>query len=344
MAILGYNINKKLSTVIIHIIAWFSFIFIPVIIFGLHNPEATPHRPLFHLFLLIAFFYLNTSVFIPKLLSKKKIILFILVIILCIVSIYFLREALEYILQNYYGIINKPLDPQKRFGFVFSSFFIFAISTSIKVTQEWYINEKQKKEMENEKLNSELSFLKSQVNPHFLFNTLNSIYSLANKKSDSTPAAIVKLSQLMRYMLYESNEKLVQLEKEIEYLNNYIELQNLRLFDNVKIIYSTKGDTKDKMIEPMLLIPFIENAFKHGISYLENSEINISIEVKNKKLFLKVKNPIVKSNSANNNGDHGIGLKNIKRRLDLLYPDNYLLTIDNSGDKHITELIIELGK
>ncbi|MCK4664046.1 MAG: histidine kinase [Bacteroidales bacterium] len=344
MAIKKLNINSRLLTILIHVIVWASFIFLPVILFGIPDNNPSPYRPLFHLFLLITFFYLNTSVFIPKLLSKRKIFLFITVMLLCIIFIYFIREVFEYFLEVFFGIIEEPVESPRRYGFVFSAFFVFAISTSIKVTKEWYNNEKQKKEMENEKLISELSFLKSQVNPHFLFNTLNSIYSLANKKSDNTPTAIVKLSQLMRYMLYESKEELVNLESEIEYLNNYIELQKLRLFENIKIIFTTTGDIQNKKIEPMLLIPFIENAFKHGITYLKNTEINILIEVRNNKLFLKVENPIDKTNSTSKEENHGIGLQNIKQRLNLLYPDNYLLTIDNSGDKHITELIIELRK
>ena len=153
----------------------------------------------------------------------------------------------------------------------------FALSSSVRITMEWFKNERQKKEMEAEKLSSELAFLKSQVNPHFLFNILNNICSLARKKSDETENAIIKLSQIMRYMLQDSKDEKVSLDKEVEYLQSYIELQRLRLPEAVKIDFSTEGRTGLCSIEPLLLIPFVENAFKHGVSYQDSSEIKIRL-------------------------------------------------------------------
>lgn len=214
-------------------------------------------------------------------------------------------------------------------------FIALLLSTSIKVTQEWYRNEKQKQVMEKEKIATELSFLKSQVNPHFLFNTLNGIYSLANKKSDQTGGAIVKLSELMRHMLYESEKDLVALDKEIAYLQNYIELQELRLSNDSTVSFSVEGETIGKTIEPMLMIPFIENAFKHGVDS-EGADIDVSIRVTNTELNLKVRNRISKSQRKDESS--GIGLVNIKKQLENRYPGKYRLNIEQEGDTFNVDL------
>jgi LytS/YehU family sensor histidine kinase len=196
--------------------------------------------------------------------------------------------------------------------------------------------------MENEKLNSELAFLKSQVNPHFLFNILNNICSLARKKSDDTENAIIKLSHIMRYMLYESKDEKVSLEKEVEYLKNYIELQRLRISDKVDINFSIDGDPESGMIEPMLLIPFVENAFKHGVSYLEESKINISLKIEKDLLIFKVENNMIRKSVDVVQLESGIGLRNVLRRLDLLYPGKHKIAIHEDGTKYIVDLKITL--
>lgn len=225
----------------------------------------------------------------------------------------------------------------------FSVLLTFALSTSLKITSEWVKNENIKKEMETEKLQSELSFLKSQVNPHFLFNTLNNIYYLAYKKSDDTTTALFKLSQLMRYMLYESDVNKINLQKEIEYLENYIDLQKIRSTDNLQINLVKEGDIEAYYIEPMLLIPFVENAFKHGISNLEDCKIDISVSVQHEKLVLKVSNRIFTHKKAISN-DKGIGLQNVKRRLKLLYPGKHELTLNNEDNTYYVVLKLFLAK
>jgi len=197
--------------------------------------------------------------------------------------------------------------------------------------------------LETEKLASELAFLKSQINPHFLFNTLNNVYSLAFKKSDDTPDAIIKLSKLMRYMLYESNENQVFLSKEIEYLHNYIDLQKLRLPNTIKIIFNVEGDIEGRLIEPMLLIPFVENAFKHGISYVDNSKISISIKLSAYELLFVIENKINNAKITEESGS-GIGLSNVKRRLTLLYPNKHTITINDNNDEFKVTLKINLEK
>jgi sensor histidine kinase YesM len=169
---------------------------------------------------------------------------------------------------------------------------LLALGTSIKVYENWYANEKQRKDMENQKLGAELSLLKSQINPHFFFNTLNSIYSLAIIKSDRTPEAVLKLSEIMRYIIYDTERKLVPLSKEIEYIANYIELQRLRLPEDVKIKFKTDLGEGESVIEPLLLLPFVENAFKHGVDIEKGGKILIQISLRGNELRLHVENPL----------------------------------------------------
>ncbi len=181
--------------------------------------------------------------------------------------------------------------------------------------------------LEKEKLEAELNQLRNQVHPHFLFNTLNNLYSLIIKKSDSAETAVLTLSGLMRYMLYEANVPKVPLSKEIEYLKNYVDLEKLRFDDHVDISFNTETDAKYS-ISPFLLIPFVENAFKHGTTSNKESWIVISIITKNKTLKMQVENAKLPNQKTNFEG--GIGFANVKKRLELLYPDNYSLhTHDN---------------
>ena len=224
-------------------------------------------------------------------------------------------------------------------------FLSIAVSTSIKATEQWYSNEKERKEVENQKLSAELSFLKSQINPHFFFNTLNSIYSLAIQKSPKTPEAIVKLSELMRYIIYESDKPLVSLKKELEYINNYVELQQLRLMASVKVTYVIEGVAYgDIMIEPLLFLPFIENAFKHGVDSTRKCEIKIKFAIASDRLDFTVENPLVKQgrNQVRDLDSSGIGLTNSKKRLLLLYQDRHELNVTQSDDHFKVELAIKI--
>jgi LytS/YehU family sensor histidine kinase len=234
------------------------------------------------------------------------------------------------------GVLHRLFFP------VFPALFAFAISTAIKITNEWFKAEREKKEMENEKLHSELAFLKSQVNPHFLFNILNNICSLARKKSDNTENAIIQLSRIMRYMLYDSKDEKVSLEKEVEYLQNYIDLQRLRISDSVIINFNIEGNMDGKMVEPMLLIPFVENAFKHGVSYLDESNIDIVLKVANGNLHFRVENNRIKKNDDPVQQESGIGLKNVLRRLELLYPGKHIIKIEETIAKYIVNLEISI--
>jgi len=337
------QIKRKYLEIFIHVVIWLLAIFLPVVLFNNPEKEFTIDKMLFfiiHVSLFIAVFYSNYLFFIPILLSKRKFIFYTLAVIISISFLVFLNHiGSSIILPDY----EAPNTHNYRFkgSLVFFSAFLIAISTSIKVTQNWYINEKQKNIIKNEKLNSELSFLKSQINPHFLFNTLNNIYSLANRKSDNTADAIIKLSHLMRYMLDEAKKETVSLQNEINYLSDYIELQKLRMPDKSKVIFNIEGGNTDKCIEPMLLIPFVENAFKHGDIFSEDAKINILLELNNDKLYFKVENKIDKSIISEKDKGSGIGLENLQKRLELLYPKKHEFKTETKDDIFVSLLKIQ---
>ena len=360
--------KKKLFTILFHILGWSGFIFLPLILFDIPGSEAFPWPRIYNFSLMIALFYLNYFILIPKLLLKKRFIIYSLVIVSLLAIIFTIDfpvpessyrnsrqssrfEQSESQDNNFNpemrGRRNQPMLIKKRKSMsghrrvynTLSIFIVLLLSSSIRLTREWYKNEKQTHIMAKEKLTSELSFLKSQVNPHFLFNTLNGIYSLANKKSDKTAGAIVKLSELMRHMLYESEKEFISLDKEIEYLENYIDLQKLRLSKEAKVSFDIQGDTSNKKIEPMLLIPFIENAFKHGVD-ASGADISIELSISENNLQFRVNNRI--SDSKEKDDNSGIGLSNIIKQLNHLYPGKHTLNIDEKDGYFLIELILNL--
>lgn len=337
-------ILKKSNYVIIHILTWIIFFTISAteLYFRLgFIPTDFYIRSL----VLIGVFYLNYSLLVPKLLLNRRIVLhLILSILIVLFFIYILEKVIPH--PRVQPLLNNAINPPGLQNPIeFKSFFrsfpllllIFALSTSIRLVSGWYKAEKQRAQVEAQKVNSELMFLKAQLNPHFLFNTLNSIYSLANKKSDDTTVAIVTLSELMRYMIYEANEDLVPLEKEIEHIKNYISLQLLRLKDTSGVRINVHGNLNYK-IEPLLLISFIENAFKYGTDFKGKTNIRIKITVLNETLNLYVYNTSSSQKAKNKNS--GIGIENIKNRLNLSYPDSHTLKI--TSDKNSYEVNLDL--
>lgn len=188
----------------------------------------------------------------------------------------------------------------------------------------------------NEKREAELNFLKSQINPHFLFNTLNNIYSLARKKSDKTPEVVLKLSKLLRFVLYETENKRIAVSREIQFITDYIELEKIRYDDKLKINFDCDVDDFNSQITPLLLIPLVENAFKHGASEaISITFINIAFEVKNKFLIFTIENS-VENNSINYKASDGIGLQNLKRQLEIIYPSFDLEIIEENFRFRVT--------
>lgn len=281
----------------------------------------------------IPLFYFNAYFLIPRFFSRKNWPYYVLFIVISVAVIIGLNMTIR---------ANFP----HRFGpFPFRiitllSVFILVTSTSFSFIQKNLKLEQLGKEREAENLKTELSFLRSQVSPHFLFNTLNNLVSLARKKSDLLEPSLLKLSGLLHYMLYESDDEKISIHKEIDYLNNYVDLQKLRFGDDIKISFF-KEVPPDSFLEvvPMILIPFVENAFKHGVVMINDPEINIRLVVTGNLLNFSVRN---KFNSEQEEKDKssGIGLINVKRRLDLLYPDSRLEILQHNNVHQATLSII----
>jgi sensor histidine kinase YesM len=217
---------------------------------------------------------------------------------------------------------------------VFLFLAVFFFSLILKISYRW-------RQSEKEKLNAELSYLKAQINPHFLFNTLNSIYSLAIEKSDQTPTAIVKLSGMMRYVISDAGHHHVPLSREIEYIRNYIELQMIRFGNAVPLSFQVNGSAAREQIAPLILISFVENAFKHGVNAAEDSDIRITIDVTPHQLhFTAFNNKVTVQEMPEDKG--GLGIENTKQRLQLLYPGRHTLEITDHKDYFSVSLLLKL--
>ena len=354
--------TKKTLGIVSHIALW-------AILFTLHSllAKGAPFRldTTHHIIITIIYatvFYINFFFLMP-LLFKKKFIWFIVISVVLLTSAITLKSTISS--KNFrermelYEIFRPSMDehfhnryqgryagrkPGPPFGrkIVFELYgilLVYGASFSFRFITKWQHDEALKKDLENEKIKTELNFLKQQINPHFLFNSLNSIYSLSLTNSPETTESILKLSSILRYVLYKSNKSEILLQNEFEIIKDYIDLQKLRLTDNVKINLDIKGDAKDYKIESFILIPIIENAFKYGTDNVLNSDISVIVEIINSKLHARVSNTIIPT-IPENNEDKGIGLQNINRRLELLYPNEYKFEIIKLDD--LFSVVIEL--
>lgn len=337
---------NKVRTVFLHVSVWLGVLLLFVVM-GSRNGTLRESVIIFVYFglLNIALFYINYLYILPKYLNSRRYMECALSIIFLIVF----SGLIKYGLASFFSEVVLTRSSHRYLitfweyylGTVFTGMFFVFLSTATKFAADWFINEKVRKNLENEKLSAELAFLKSQINPHFLFNSLNNIYSLAYQRSEMTPEAILKLSEIMRYMLQESNEVRVELSKEIRYLENYIELQKLRFKANahVEMIILGEDDHMRQSIVPLILIAFVENAFKHGVASDPENPIRIAILVEKGRLEFTVTN---KKSDQNKDEASGIGLNNVKRRLDLLYQGEYKLEIREKEKIYSCKLVLNL--
>lgn len=290
-------------------------------------------------------FYTTAFFLVPKLLRLKKIRVLIFSLLGGFVLINLFESIIDYrYLAVFFSTASESFVVYLLYNSVVS-FFILLVALSYSLVKYWIQNEKLKRILLEEKLSTEMAFLKSKINPHFLFNVLNSFYAKSLKyNAPELAEGIAKLAELMRYMVYETNEDKVALEKEIHYLKNFIQVYQLRIAedDDVSINFVVKGTVNTVKISPMLLIPFVENAVKHGIDPKTKSIIDISLKVEQKKLYFKVTNTIHRSFDGLIDEPSGFGLDNLKKRLSILYPNKYTLDTREENGYYLSLLTLQL--
>lgn len=337
---------KKLR-VTIHILVWLLLLVIPYIstdqIFESVDSLSELHYPFLCLglnALLLGAFYFNYYVLIPKFLFSKKKWLYsvtlmglIIVISFVMCGIFVLTGFTPNTLNNANPIIEKVMPV-----IIINATALWFLSIMTSIIWVYY---NRLKLIENEKLAAQITSLKSQINPHFLFNTLNNIYGIVIDSSPVAADMIDKLSEMMRYTMNDTRSDFVPLEDEINYINNYVELQRSRLDKSVKVEYIQPDIIPSLQIAPMLLIPFIENAFKYGVNSEQKSYIRIEFTINNSEFLMRVINNKVTTQHRISES-HGLGISNTRSRLELIYPSNHLLVVDNSSKQYIVSLHLNL--
>ncbi|MFC3333592.1 sensor histidine kinase [Flavobacterium palustre] len=296
--------------------------------------------------------YLNILVLMPNLVYKKKYISYVIILLIALFSMVLIKFNLTYLLISHNvwpeGPENiKELSLNYTVDMMIGELYVITFVTAIKITLDFIKEHKRVTDLEKSNLETELLFLKSQISPHFFFNTLNNIYSLSVEKSNKTPKIILKLSELMRYMLYETQSKKQTLENEILCIQNYLDLERIRHDERLEVNMYISGDIQDKEISPMLLLTFIENSFKHGVNKnVGHVKIDINFKIKGDFLYFSVSNPMpaITIHVDNFNKSSGIGIENVKKRLELGYNKNdYKLSIKNKNNIFVIKLKIRVS-
>jgi sensor histidine kinase YesM len=339
--------NTSTRIFLIHFLGCLAFLSIPVFSSpdfgqGWNLLHINPFQKNFVRFvLLLGLFYASYYYFIPKLYFNNKKVLFAIAVLTSYSILIGLTEVI-FGNRNDFPRHNSPAhfpEPPEHSEFFDSQmlipfFLVIALAFLIKLNNRLI-------EIHDEKLNAEVSYLKAQINPHFLFNTLNSLYALTLQKSNEAPNAVLKLSGIMRYVVTESAQDYVSLDKELNYIKDYIDLQKLRIDTSFPLSFDINGDALGKIITPLILIPFIENAFKYGINPDENSFIKIQILIEGQTLQMTVKNAIVATEVSEELKTEE-GLKNTIKRLNFIYPDKHTLKVTENDKTYEVNLKIEL--
>lgn len=339
--------NSRLLT---HILFWIGYIFIytsvhiegrdGMLVYFQEELEGVPAA------MFVA--YMNLYVLFPYLYAQKKYIAYTIAAVLLLFTGSVLGRVLqEWVFEPTFFADTTTVEPIFIWYMLFKGMLWFLspvlfFTLLVKILQQSYEREQLHQEIVKEKLYAELNFLKAQVHPHFLFNTLNNLYALTLQSSPIAPTIVLKLSGLMSYMLYDSQNALIDLQKEITHILNYIELEKIRYSERLDVSLNVSGNTDHVSIAPLLLIPFIENAFKHGVSNeTDHIWVTVDIKVKDEWLHLKVENSVSDPGSQQAHTS-GIGLQNITRRLDLLYPGRHELKLIKEPERYIADLRIKL--
>ncbi len=288
----------------------------------------------------IGVFYVYHSFVFKRYLKQDALLKFVIISISVLAGYIGFELFFQYIAHHTIGFTERNGYADVIIRKLFSNIFIIGIALFVFLVENWIRAQKYQQLIELERMESELKMLKFQVNPHFLFNTLNNIHTLVYTKSERAPEAILKLSSLMRYMLYETEGTRVSLTKELEYLQNFVELQKLRLTANQQVAFIIEGDPNGYEIAPLLLVPFIENAFKHGARASQDTLIEVVVTIANGLLTFSCTNDFW--HSAQSEVNSGIGQANVTKRLELMYSGAHQLSVDTGNDKYSVKLTLQL--
>jgi sensor histidine kinase YesM len=334
----------------LHISFWTFYYIYRVLIYGdvVNTWENVAYVQAFELLLKIPVVYINLYIFLPHILRKRKLLYFFAANVILLGLATFLQTFMIKFCMSI-GIFDyRPESYLWSASRVFSRANHFITITSvvviIKVLKDFYFAQQTTQKLEHEKLETELKFLRSQVNPHFFFNTLNNLYSLVERKDDRAGPTLLKLSDLMSYIIYEASNKRVSLDKEVENLKNFISLEQLR-FANLEVDFTNRDDFGRSQIAPLLLLPFLENAFKHGVGKeKERNWVEIQLQLDGSQLTYVVKNASSPQDEAEKIEQRGIGLENLQRRLELLYPEGFDLRTEDLKETYEASLVLDLSK
>ncbi|MEQ9300213.1 MAG: histidine kinase [Cyclobacteriaceae bacterium] len=333
-----------------HAIFWGLYLLFYGILYGAYD-ENFKHafiREMMYLPVKIVITYFALYFLLPRFLLKEHYIAFAIWFVLSATVAGVLQRFITYYLEYpmfHPGGQDYPLFiPIKIIKGLVGVYPVVFFAVAIKMLKYWYKSRQTQQELSSQKLEAELKLLKTQIHPHFLFNTLNNLYALTLKKADNAPAMVLKISDLINYMLYECNVERIGLGKEIKFIENYVEIEKMRFGDRLDFNLTLHGEIKDKKIPPLLLLPFFENAFKHGVSEeLEASWVSATIGIGQGRMKLQLENSKGDYTPSHANGDKGIGHKNVKRRLELLYGEDYHLQILDEQDTYLVILDIPIN-
>lgn len=350
--------NTKGGVVVaMHLLAWallgFVLVFYQPLSWSVSLPAVFWVKQFLNFALLVALFYFNSHYLVPRYLLKNRVLVFILWVVALVVLMLIVSKIADQQLEirrHMERIMPRPRHhggPKPRHLIdgilLMTTLLVIGVSTSMAVIQRWQADARLRDTVEKQNITSELALLKAQINPHFFFNTLNNIYALTHVNAETSRKALHQLSRMMRYVLYDTQHGTALLSQEIAFIRDYISLMELRLTEKVTVTFTPPAHTNDVTVAPMIFLPFVENAFKHGISATEPSAILITIDQHEDLLELWVENGIYKDHNPNIGENKGIGLTNTIRRLDLLYAGKYKLDINEDAAANIYTVHLTLN-
>ena len=345
------NIQHPLFRILSHLLFWAAYLFFYLLqsAYGRDNPDYGEMLIQLSITMPVDMLaaYFTAYILLQQFLFKRRYLGFITVLL----AFSFGVLALQRVIMFYYIIPTYGSVPYGEgfwefnyFSHLLNIYVPVGVFLSLKLLKFWYRDQRIRQELEKQNIKSELALLRSQVNPHFLFNTLNNIDTLVHEDQIRASESIMKLSELMRYMIYNSSSHLVALKQEVIYLESYVDLQRIRLINPDVVNFVISGDINKQSIAPMLLVPFVENAFKHGSKKENHAAVDIRLDVEGRKLHFQVRNALDSNDHQQKDATSGIGLDNVKRRLKLLYPDRFDLDISRKNLQYLVTLNLILDE